>query len=255
MSLKLFDLAGKVAIVTGGSKGLGKAMALGLADAGADVVVVSRTLKDLEVVAKEIEGKGRKSLPVPADVSKNTDIERMVKATIEKFGKIDILVNNTGISGDKSVLKMEEEYWDHVMAVNMKGPFLCSKAAGAEMVKRKSGKIINISSVTFSLAIANMTSYCASKAGVIQFTRALALEWAKHNIQVNAICPGYFRTPMNEEFFATEAGKKIIEQTLPLKRLGEPEEIVGAVIFLASDASNFITGATLVVDGGQILGK
>ena len=130
MTLKLFDLTGKVAIVTGGSKGLGKAMALGLADAGADVVVVSRTLKDLEVVAKEIEGKGRKSLPVPADVSKKTDIERMVKEAIEKFGKVDILVNNTGISGDKPVLKMEEEYWDHVMAVNMKGPFLCSKAVG-----------------------------------------------------------------------------------------------------------------------------
>ena len=255
MSIKLFDLTGKVAIVTGGSKGLGKAMALGLADAGADVVVVSRTLRDLEVVAKEIEGKGRKSLPVPADVSKKTDIERMVKEAIEKFGKVDILVNNTGISGDKPVLKMEEEYWDHVMAVNMKGPFLCSKAVGAEMVKRKSGKIINISSITYSLAIPNMTSYCASKAGVIQFTRALALEWARHNIQVNAICPGYFRTPMNEEFFASEAGKKIIEQTLPLKRLGKPEELVGSVIFFASNASNFITGATLVVDGGQILGK
>ncbi|OGL39689.1 MAG: hypothetical protein A3C43_05375 [Candidatus Schekmanbacteria bacterium RIFCSPHIGHO2_02_FULL_38_11] len=255
MSLKLFDLTGKIAIVTGASKGLGKAMSLGMADAGADIVLVSRTLKDLEVVAEEIRAKGRKALPVPADVSKNADIERMVKEAMGKFGKIDILVNNTGISGDKPVLKMEEEYWDYVMSVNLKAPFLCSKAVGAEMVKRKKGKIINISSITFYMAIPNMTSYCASKAGVVQFTKALALEWARYNIQVNAICPGYFRTPMNEKFFSTDAGKKIIEQTLPFKRLGEPEELVGSVVFLASDASNFITGAVLVVDGGQILGK
>ena len=255
MSIKLFDLTGKVAIVTGASKGLGRAMAIGMADAGADIVLVSRTLKDLEVVAEEIRAKGRKALSVPADVSKSGDIEQMVKEAMDKFGKIDVLVNNTGISGDKPVLKMEEEYWDYVMSVNLKAPFLCSKAVGAEMVKRKKGKIINISSITFTMAIPNMTSYCASKAGVVQFTKALALEWARHNIQVNAICPGYFRTPMNEEFFSSEAGKKIIEQTLPLKRLGEPEELVGSVIFFASDASNFITGAVLVVDGGQILGK
>jgi len=255
MNSNLFDLTGKVAIVTGGSKGLGKAMALGMADAGADIVLVSRTLKDLEIVAEEIRAKGRQALPIPADVSKNADIERMVKEVIEKFKKIDILVNNTGVSGDKPVLKMEEEYWDYVMAVNLKGPFLCSKAVGAEMAKRKKGKIINISSITYSLAIPNMTSYCASKAGLVQFTKTLALEWVKHNIQVNAICPGYFRTPMNQEFFASDAGKRIIEQTLPLKRLGEPEELVGSVIFFASEASNFITGAVLVVDGGQILGK
>src|SRR3972149_3334634 len=255
MSLKLFDLTGKVAIVTGASKGLGKAMVLGMADAGADIVLVSRTLKDLEVVAEEIRAKGRNALSVPADVSKSADIERMVKEAMDKFGKIDVLVNNTGISGDKPVLKMEEEYWDYVMSVNLKAPFLCSKAVGAEMVKRKKGKIINISSITFTMAIPNMTSYCASKAGVVQFPKALPLEWARHNIQVNAICPGYFRTPMNEEFFSSEAGKKIIEQTLPLKRLGEPEELVGSGIFFASDASNFTTGAVLVVDGGQILGK
>ena len=255
MSLKLFDLTNRVAIVTGASKGLGRAMAIGMADAGADIVLVSRTLKDLEVVAEEIRAKGRKALSVPADVSKSGDIEQMVKEAMDKFGKIDVLVNNTGISGDKPVLKMEEEYWDYVMSVNLKAPFLCSKAVGAEMVKRKKGKIINISSITFTMAIPNMTSYCASKAGVVQFTKALALEWARHNIQVNAICPGYFRTPMNEEFFSSEAGKKIIEQTLPLKRLGEPEELVGSVIFFASDASNFTTGAVLVVDGGQILGK
>ena len=255
MSLKLFDLTGKVAIITGASKGLGKAMALGMAGAGADIVLVSRTLQDLERVAEEIKARGRKAIPAPADVSESSDIEHVVKETVEKFEKIDILVNNTGISGDKPVLKMDEEYWDYVMAVNLKGPFLFSKAVGAEMVKRKRGKIINISSVTYSMAIPNMTSYCTSKAGVVQFTRTLALEWAKYNIQVNAICPGYFRTPMNEEFFASEAGKKIIEQTLPLKRLGEPEELVGSVVFLASEASNFITGAVLVVDGGQILGK
>lgn len=255
MSTKLFDLSGKIAIVTGASKGLGRAMVLGMADAGADIVLVSRTLKDLEAVAQEIRAKGRKALSVPADVSKSADIERMVKEAMEKFGKIDILVNNTGISGDKPVLKMEEDYWDYVMSVNLKAPFLCSKAVGAEMVKRKKGKIINISSITFTMAIPNMTSYCASKAGVVQFTKALALEWARHNIQANAICPGYFRTPMNEEFFSGEAGKKIIEQTLPLKRLGEPEELVGSVIFFASGASDFITGAVLVVDGGQILGK
>ena len=251
----IFNLEGKVAVVTGAGKGIGKSLAIGLSEFGCDLVLVARTLSDLEKVAGEIEKKGRKALPVPTDVSSEEQVNAMVARAVEHFGKIDILVNNSGVSGDKPVLKMDLDYWEWVMSVNLRGPFLCAKAVGAQMAKQKSGKVINVSSITFQMAIPNMTSYCASKAGLVQFTKALALEWVKYNIQVNAVCPGYIRTPMNEEFFASEAGKKVIEKTLPMKRLGEPEEMIGSVVYFSSPASDFTTGAVLVVDGGQILGK
>ncbi|RMF94849.1 MAG: SDR family oxidoreductase [Candidatus Schekmanbacteria bacterium] len=251
----IFDLEGKVAVVTGAGKGIGKALAIGLSEFGCDVVLVARTLSDLEKVADEIEKRGRKALPVPTDVSKEEQVNAMAEKTIKHFGKVDILVNNSGVSGDKPVLKMDLDYWEWVMSVNLRGPFLCSKAIGAHMAKQRRGKVINISSITYQMAIPNMTSYSASKAGLVQFTKVLALEWVKYNIQVNAVCPGYIRTPMNEEFFASEAGKRVIEKTLPMKRLGEPEELIGSVVYFASPASDFTTGAVLVVDGGQILGK
>jgi len=252
---KIFNLEGKVAVVTGAGKGIGRALAIGLAEFGCDLVLVARTLSDLEKVAGEIEKKGRKALPVSTDVASEEQVNAMVARAVENYGKIDILVNNSGVSGDKPVLKMDLDYWEWVMSVNLRGPFLCAKAVGAEMAKQKSGKLINVSSITYQMAIANMTSYSASKAGLVQFTKVLALEWVKYNIQVNAVCPGYIRTPMNEKFFDSEAGKKVIEKTLPMKRLGEPEEMIGSVVYFASSASDFTTGAVLVVDGGQILGK
>lgn len=251
----IFNLEGKVAVVTGAGKGIGKSLAIGLSEFGCDLVLAARTLSDLEKVAGEIEKRGRKALPVPTDVASEEQVNAMVARAVEKYGKIDILVNNSGVSGDKPVLKMDLDYWEWVMSVNLRGPFLCAKAVGAQMAKQNRGKVVNVSSITYQLAIPNMTSYSASKAGLVQFTKVLALEWVKYNIQVNAVCPGYIRTPMNEEFFSSEAGKKVIEKTLPMKRLGEPEEMIGSVVYFASPASDFTTGAVLVVDGGQILGK
>jgi NAD(P)-dependent dehydrogenase (short-subunit alcohol dehydrogenase family) len=252
MTLAVFDLTGKVAVVTGGSKGLGREMALALAEAGADVAVVSRTLVDLEKVAEQIQQQGGRALAVAADITHEAEVEKMVQQILAVLGHIDILVNNAGIGGTTPVLDLDEAEWDRYMAVNLKGPVLCAKYVGREMVKQRQGKIINVASV-FSQVIARyMGAYAASKAALVQFTRTLALEWSRHNIQVNALCPGYFATPMNQEFFATAAGERLI-QSLPLQRIGSPEEIRGAIVFLASAATSYMTGAVLFIDGGHSL--
>ncbi len=181
-------------------------------------------------------------------------MRNLVEKVLREFGTIDILVNNAGMALERPLLGMQEEEWDRVFAVNLKAAFLCSRAVGPEMIKKRRGKVINVSSVAAWVGIPTLTAYCASKAGLLQFTRALALEWARYNIQVNALCPGYFRTRMNESFFATEAGQTLLRQEIPMQRLGEPRELSGAVVFLASEASSFMTGAALVVDGGQTAG-
>lgn len=252
---KFFDLSTKVAIVTGGHSGLGKGMAEGLAEAGADIVIAARRFERCQEVAAEIESKtGVKCLPVKCDVSKTDEANNLVETTIREFGKIDILVNNAGVSGsEKPIIEMSDEEWDKTLNINLRGIFVCSRAAAKEMKKQNGGKIINVASVMGLIASRNLGDYCASKGGLIQLTKVMALELSKFNIQVNVICPGYFLTPLNTEFFSTEAGKALVQKNIPVRRLGDVEELKGITIYLASSASNFTTGATIVVDGGQTI--
>ena len=253
MALPYFDLTGKTAIITGGSKGLGEQMAHALAEVGADLALISRTQADLDKVAADVRAAtGRRVIGVAADVTKEADIAAMVQQVMAEFGKIDILVNNAGIGGTTPILDLQEVEWDRYMNLNLKGPVLCSKHVGAEMIKRQQGTIINVSSLFAKIVARYMSAYAATKTALVSFTRTLALEWARYNIRVNALCPGYFETPMNEEFWQTKGGKGIIER-IPMQRVGVPQEIKPAIIFLASDANTFMTGSTLFVDGGHSL--
>ena len=248
-----FDLSGKTAVVTGGSKGLGEQAAHALAEAGADVALVSRTQADLDAVAADIRAAtGRRAVGIVADVTKDAAIRAMVAAVMAEFGQIDILINNAGIGGTTPVRDLDEAEWDRFMALNLKGPVLCSKHVGAEMARRKQGNIINVSSLFSKIVARYMAAYGATKAALVSFTRTLALEWARDNIRVNALCPGYFDTPMNHDFWDTKGGKGIISR-IPMQRVGDPKEIKPAVVFLASDANTFMTGTTLFVDGGHSL--
>jgi NAD(P)-dependent dehydrogenase (short-subunit alcohol dehydrogenase family) len=252
MAADWFDLTGRVALVTGGSKGLGRAIADALARAGADVAIASRTQADLDVVAAALQQHGRRALAVSADVTDEVGVRTMVQRVIDQFGHIDILVNNAGIGDTYAVADMDPAHWDQVMNVNLRGPMLCCKHVGPHMMQRRTGKVINVASVMATRVARYVSAYCASKAALVQLTRTVALEWIRHNIQVNALCPGYFRTDMNAEFFASERGRKFITD-LPLGRLGDTREIEGAAVFLASDATSYITGTTLYVDGGHAL--
>ena len=252
MQFPSFDLTGKVAIVTGATKGLGYGMAMGLAQAGADIVVVSRTAKDCEAVAQEIEAMGRRALAAPTDVSNSASIQELVQKTVEKFGKVDILVNNAGTAVTKKAEDLSEEDWDWVLDINLKGVFLLAQEVGKVMIQQKRGKIINISSIFGSVGDKAVLPYLASKGGVNQLTKGLALEWSKHNIQVNAVAPGYVLTPINEKELTQEKVYNYITGKIPMRRLGEAHEIAGAVIYLASEASNYVTGATIAVDGGWL---
>jgi len=252
MSAAWFDLTGRVAVVTGGSKGLGRVIAGALARAGADVVLVSRTASDLETAATALRAHGRRVLPVAADVTDEQRIRAMVERVLDHFGQIDILVNNAGIGSTHAVVEMDAHYWDEVMRLNLRGPMLCCKHIGPHLIGRRSGKVINVASVMATRVARYMSAYSASKAALVQFTRTLALEWIRHNVQVNALCPGYFLTDMNAEFFGSERGKRFIAE-LPIGRLGDARELEGAAVFLASDAATYITGTTLYVDGGHSL--
>lgn len=248
-----FDLSGKTAVVTGGSKGLGEQSAHALAEAGADVALVSRTRADLDAVAADIRAAtGRRAVGFVADVTRDADIRAMVAAVMAEFGQIDVLINNAGIGGTTPVRDLDEAEWDRFMDLNLKGPVLCSKHVGAEMARRKQGNIINVSSLFSKIVARYMAAYGATKAALVSFTRTLALEWARDNIRVNALCPGYFDTPMNHDFWDTKGGRGIISR-IPMQRVGDPKEIKPAVVFLASDANTFMTGTTLFVDGGHSL--
>jgi len=248
----MFDLSGKVAVVTGASRGLGKAISIGLAEAGADVIVTD-VLNANETV-EEIRKLGRKSIGLKMDVSKKEDVSSMVNQALKKFDRIDILVNNAGIYRAAPAETAKEEDWDKILAINLKGQFLCSQEVGKQMIKQKSGKIINIASVAGKSAFAQSVAYNASKAGVILLTKTLAVEWGKHNINVNAICPGVFSTQMTEDFLKSEDFLRMIKARVPMERCGEPRELVGAAVYLASKASDYVTGHALVVDGGWIAG-
>lgn len=247
-----FDLDGRVALVTGASRGLGRAMALALAHAGANVILTARTQAGLEEVAHEIHRIGRQALPLAADVTVEDQVRALVRQSTAVYSSIDILVNNAGVGSSRALVDLDLAEWEHTMAVNVRGPMLCCKHVGPLMIQQRRGKIINVASVLAVHVARYMSAYCASKAALVQFTRALALEWVRYNVQVNALCPGYFLTDMNRDFFSTERGQQFMRE-LPMKRLGEVEELEGAVVFLASSASNYMTGTCLVVDGGLSL--
>jgi NAD(P)-dependent dehydrogenase (short-subunit alcohol dehydrogenase family) len=249
----MFDLSGKVAVVAGGGGGFGHAQALGLADAGADVIVASRKLEHLEPIAKEIQGKGRKSLAIAVDVSEEKSVAAMVDTVLKEFPRIDILVNAHGISIRKPAETFPIDEWQQVMDINTRGTFLCCQAVGQEMIKQKSGRIINLSSVRGRYGLpANYAAYCASKGAVDTLTRTLACEWAKHNVLVNAVAPTVVETPltMTPEALLNPDFAKSMKARIPMGRWALPEDIVGATIFFASPASNFITGQILYIDGG-----
>jgi NAD(P)-dependent dehydrogenase (short-subunit alcohol dehydrogenase family) len=246
-------LTGKTVIVTGASRGIGEAIAKGFARAGAELILVSRDLRALKGVAREIEGLGRKVLSVSADIGNPEDIQKVVEATLKVFPRIDVLLNNAGIS---PVLKKAEEMnlkeWEEIVRVNLTGTFLFCQAVGKVMIKQGGGKIINMVSVGAVVGFPRQIGYCATKGGILQLTKVLAIEWARHNIQVNAIGPAYIETDLTEGM----RNSRVISENLlfrtPMGRFGKPEEIVGAAIYLASDASSYVTGQTLFVDGGWL---
>ncbi|WP_333540924.1 glucose 1-dehydrogenase [Desulforamulus ruminis] len=250
MFLEAFDLTGKVAIFVGGSGGLGKTISLGLAKAGANVIPVSRSKQRNEEVVKEIEASGVQSLLTTVDVTREEEVQRLVEEVMSKFGRIDILINAAGINYKKPVIELTAAEWDHVIAVNLRGTFLCCKLVGEKMLAQNYGKIVNIASLGSHLGITRSAAYCASKGAVLQLTKVLAAEWASHGINVNCISPGYFKTALNEKMLSEkETYEKIMNRT-PMQRLGVPEDLVGATVFLCSDAAKFITGTTIEVDGG-----
>ncbi|MBS4192369.1 3-oxoacyl-ACP reductase FabG [Bacillus sp. FJAT-49705] len=248
-----FDLSGRVAIVTGGSKGLGSGMAYALAEQGADIVIVSRNQAEGELVAAKIRGMGRKSMALSVDVQDISSISQMVKTVTKEFGRIDILINNAGVGITKFALEVTEEDWDKVVDTNLKGVFFCAQAVARVMKEQKYGKIINISSLAGVKGSNAMAPYCASKAGVINLTRALAKEWARYHIYVNAIAPGYIQTSLNEEELSNESFRNKILSAMPIKRLGELDDLAGTVVLLASEASSYMTGQTIFIDGGSLI--
>jgi NAD(P)-dependent dehydrogenase (short-subunit alcohol dehydrogenase family) len=249
------QLKDKTAIITGARGGMGRTHALALAKEGANVVVSDISLEDCQKVVDEIKGVGGEAIAVKCDVTKKQEIEDMIKQTLDKFKKIDILINNAGILQFKPFLELTEEDWDKMLAVNLRGYFLCSQACAKEMVKQKSGVIVNISSIAMGqvgVGFPQIVHYCAAKGGITAMTEAMALELSPFNIRVNAIAPGAIDTPMAA---ATKQDPKVLEGALariPMHRMGNPEEVSNVVVFLASDKSSYMTGSVVVVDGGYL---
>jgi NAD(P)-dependent dehydrogenase (short-subunit alcohol dehydrogenase family) len=249
--LDRFRLDNRIALVTGGARGLGRVMAQALAEAGADVVVTSRDANSGRAAAREIaESTGRRITGLTADVASQADVERLSRDAAAALGPIDILVNNAGINIRGAVAELSEADWDAVMDTNLKGPFLCSRAFGPAMAGRGWGRVINLGSILSVIGIADRAPYAASKAGIANLTRVLALEWAGRGVTVNAICPGPFGTDMNRPLMNDPEKYRAFVQKIPMGRWGELHEIAGAAVFLASDASSFVTGSLLFVDGG-----
>ncbi len=250
MSYTPLELDGKVAVVIGGTSGIGRAIAHGLADAGADVVPTSRRVEQVEVAATEIEERGRRSLRLPSDVSERDSLQRLLEETVKAFGKVDILVNSAGRTKRAPTLDFSEGDWNDIIETNLTGTLRACQVFGRHMLEREYGRIINIASLSTFVALHEVAAYCASKAAVASLTKSLAVEWSIHGVCVNAIAPGVFRTELNQKLLdESERGREFLLRT-PMKRFGNVEELAGAAIFLASDAASFVNGEILTVDGG-----
>jgi NAD(P)-dependent dehydrogenase (short-subunit alcohol dehydrogenase family) len=245
------DLSGRVAIVTGAGRGLGRAIAGALAAAGASVTVASRTGAELDDFVAEQDKRGRTTFACPVDVTNEDDVQNAVDRTVERFGRLDILVNNSGIIASTPLLEQEPAEWDRVVATNLRGVYLMTRAAGRHLVAQKSGKVVNIASNFALQGVAHHAAYSASKAAVLGFTRAMAIEWVRHGVQVNAIAPGYFATPLNGALRENAEAMAKVTRAIPARRMGDPTEITPWVLLLAGPASDFMVGETLVLDGGQ----
>jgi NAD(P)-dependent dehydrogenase (short-subunit alcohol dehydrogenase family) len=242
---------GKTAIVTGSTKGIGKGIANALSEGGANVVVVSRHQNECDETAKELISRyGYPAIGIKADVTKKEEIDSMVEKVVDKFGRIDILINNAGNAITKRAEDLTEEDFDRILNLDLRAVFFCSQAVGRHMIEQRSGKIISISSILGIIGGKQVLPYAVAKGGVLQMTKSLALEWAKYNIQVNAICPGYVITEINRDVLSDEKVAKDLLKKSPMRRFGQVEEIAGAALYLASDASSYMTGQQIVIDGG-----
>lgn len=244
------ELNGKVAVVIGGTSGIGRAIAHGLAEAGADVVPTSRRVEQVEAAASEIESRGRRTLRLTSDVSDRASLEKVLEQSVQAFGKVDIMVNSAGRTKRAPTIDFAEADWTDIFETNLSGTLRACQVFGRHMIERGYGRIINIASLSTFVALFEVAAYSASKAAVASLTKSLAIEWAPHGVCVNAIAPGVFRTALNQKLLdETERGREFLLRT-PMKRFGSVEELAGAAVFLASDAASFVTGEVLVVDGG-----
>jgi len=251
MASSLFDLSGRVAVVTGGTSGIGRTLALGLADAGADVVAVGRREALVREVAGLIEARGRRTVQLTADVTDQGSLERVRDACVERFGGVDVLLCAAGVTKRTATLEMTDADWEQILATNLTGTLRACRVFGAAMVARGSGRIITVASLSSFLGFFEVAAYTASKSAVAGLTRALAVEWARAGVTVNAIVPGVFKTDLNQQLLESGRGQELLLRT-PMRRFGRLDELVGATVFLASDAASFVTGQLVVVDGGLL---